>query len=388
MPDLKTKTGNIPAAGRQTRPLLRRLHRGRLEQVWIYLGKLLRMFVYQNDWKVLPMSALVAGLVTMVIKGSMFINMEGTLRGAFALACVGIWNGCFNSIQVVCRERDIVKREHRSGMHISSYLTAHAIYQAMLCLAQTVLTMYVCHMTRVRFPAEGIFTSAMIFDIGISMFLITYAADMMALFISCICHTTTAAMTIMPFILIFQLVFSGGMFTLPQWIMPLTELTVSNYGLKVIASQSDYNNLPMATGWNTLYRMRNEEVTITTTAGQLMDLLSDESDPSVAELRATPVADPVTAGMMLDQVAASPEFEQKKDDPITYRTTVGELIKMCGEKEVRDLIEKKTAEASRVDEYAQDPALILGYWLRLIAFSVVFLALSVIVMEFIDKDHR
>ena len=31
-------------------------HRGRGAQVFIYLGKLLRMFVYQSDWKVLPMA--------------------------------------------------------------------------------------------------------------------------------------------------------------------------------------------------------------------------------------------------------------------------------------------------------------------------------------------
>ncbi len=108
------------------------LHRGRGAQVWIYLGKLLRMFVYQSDWKVLPMAALIAGLVGMVIRKKMFLNMEGTIMGSFALVCVCIWNGCFNSIQVICRERDGVKREHRSGMHISSYICAHMLYQARL----------------------------------------------------------------------------------------------------------------------------------------------------------------------------------------------------------------------------------------------------------------
>ena len=112
-------------------------YRGRGAQVGIYLGKLLRMFIYQNDWKVLPMAALIAGLVGMVIRKKMFINMEGTLMGAFALVCVCIWNGCFNSIQVICRERDVIKREHRSGMHISSYIFSHMLYQALLCLAQT-----------------------------------------------------------------------------------------------------------------------------------------------------------------------------------------------------------------------------------------------------------
>ena len=35
-------------------------YRGRINQIFIYLGKLLRMFLYQNDWKVLPMAAMVA----------------------------------------------------------------------------------------------------------------------------------------------------------------------------------------------------------------------------------------------------------------------------------------------------------------------------------------
>ena len=51
----------------QTRQMTIR-HRGRGAQIWIYLGKMLRMFVYQNDWKVLPMAALIAGLVGMVIR--------------------------------------------------------------------------------------------------------------------------------------------------------------------------------------------------------------------------------------------------------------------------------------------------------------------------------
>ena len=201
----KNKTG---------RSRLRRIrHTGRLDQVFIYLGKQLRFFINQSDWKVLPMAAIIAGLVGMVIRRRFFVNMEGSLIGAFALTCVALWNGCFNSIQSVCRERPIVKREHRSGMHISAYVTAHMIYQFMLCAAQTALTMFVLRQLSVPIPrgyGSGLITPWMICDIGLTMFLISYAADMMSLFLSSISHTTTGAMTIMPFILIFQLVFSGG----------------------------------------------------------------------------------------------------------------------------------------------------------------------------------
>ena len=118
-------------------------HQGRISQLGIYLGKYLRMFVYQNDWKVIPMSAIIAGVVTVVVGSNMFVTQEGTLTGTFALACVCLWNGVFNSIQVVCRERAILKREHRAGLHVSSYLGAHMIYQFLLCLAQTGVTLFV-----------------------------------------------------------------------------------------------------------------------------------------------------------------------------------------------------------------------------------------------------
>ena len=107
----------------KTKRIRRIHHTGRLSQVGIYLGKQMRFFINESDWKVLPMAAIIAGLVAMVIRRRFFVNMEGSLIGAFALTCVAIWNGCFNSIQAVCRERAIIKREHRSGMHISSRLS-------------------------------------------------------------------------------------------------------------------------------------------------------------------------------------------------------------------------------------------------------------------------
>ena len=79
-------------------------HKGRLAQLGIYLGKFLRMFVYQNDWKVIPIGAVIAGAVTFVVGQNLFVTQEGTLMGAFALVCVCIWNGFFNSIPLVCRE--------------------------------------------------------------------------------------------------------------------------------------------------------------------------------------------------------------------------------------------------------------------------------------------
>ena len=234
-------------------------HKGRVGQTFIYLGKLLRMFVYQSDWKVLPMGAIIASVVTFVVGANLFVTQEGTLMGAFALVCVCIWNGFFNSIQVVCRERGIVKREHRSGMHISSYVMAQMIYQFMLCLAQTVITLVICNLSGVQFPQQGIISGQGMLDVGITLLLITFAADMMALMVSCVVRTTTTAMTVMPFLLIFQLVFSGGFFQLAGFAKKITVLTISRWGLDSLCAVGRYNELKMVTLWNTIFKFKDIE---------------------------------------------------------------------------------------------------------------------------------
>ena len=306
-------------------------HRGRGAQVFIYLGKLLRMFIYQNDWKVLPMSALIAALVGMVVRKRFFINMEGTLMGAFAIVCVCIWNGCFNSIQVICRERDVIKREHRSGMHVSSYIFSHMVYQALLCLAQTVITLVVTSFAQVQYPTEGLITKFFMVDFGISMFLITYASDMMSLWVSTLAHTTTSAMTIMPFVLIFQLVFSGGMLTLPAWTEPLTHFTISNPGLKVIAAQADTNGRPYATIANMISKMRDNEVGGTITVGQTLDLLQDTDNEAIASLRAKEVGAEVTLREVMDALAGSEAFSAFRQAHVIEDITAADLLRSLRE---------------------------------------------------------
>ncbi len=363
-------------------------YRGRGAQVWIYLGKLLRMFIYQNDWKVLPMAAVIAGLVGMVIRTRLFITMEGTMMGAFSLVMVCIWNGCFNSIQVICRERDVIKREHRSGMHISSYIRAHMMYQAMLCLLQTAVTIYITMMIGVQYGGKGAVTSLMVLDFAISMFLITYASDMMSLWVSSLAKSTTTAMTIMPFVLIFQLVFSGGMLTLPDWTKSITPLTISNPGLKVLVAQGDYNSRPVMTVWNTVNGMKETKVSATVTLGQMMDFMQQKENELVAEIRGKELAEGLTVGDVLDQAMASPELQAHREEGYTFNSTVGAVMEMIGVDRVKDILQNKIAESSRIAEYENTRQNVLGYWLRLFLFVIAFAALATITLEFIDKDKR
>lgn len=318
--------------GRTPKIVFKETHRGRFSQTFIYLGKLFRMFLFQNDWKVLPMSAVIAGLVAFAVGSNLYKTMEGTLMGTFALACICVWNGFFNSIQMICRERGIVKREHRAGMHISSYVAAHMIYQALLCALQVVLTITVLGLMKVNMPSKSLLTPWPLVDFGLSLFLITYCADMLALFVSAISRTTTTAMTIMPFLLIVQLLFSGGFFSLPKEATPFTNLTVTKWGLTALCSQGDYNSLPMVSIWNNALKLKNIEV--------------DGEKP-------------------LMKAFIYIEENNKRDD----------ILMM-------------SAEQNQNPDYNFDKNIVLKCWGFIIMWTAVYVLLTIFVLEFIDKDKR
>ena len=305
-------------------------YKSRLAQIPIFLGKRMRMFITEGNWKVLPLSAIIAFLVVYVIGKRMFINMEGTSYAGFAITCVCLWNGVFNSIQVVCKERSIIKREHRAGLHISSYLASHMIYQAMICAIQVLMTAIIFLTFDVHLPSGSVVTSSFLADMIITMFLITYASDMLGLMISCIVHTPMTAMTVMPFVLIVQLVFADFVIPLNAIGRKISNLTISKWGIQTICSISNYNA---------------QESTVLLTALNTMNN-----------------NDPQSLVSKVQRVLSIDEVNHK----------VGEL----------------TASQLQNAAYAFETNNVLKNWGILLAFIVVCALIGLVFLEMIDRDKR
>lgn len=305
-----------------------RSHSGRLKQINIYLGKLFRIFVFEMDWKVLPMAAAIAVLVASVLGKAMFANMERLQSGAFAMVCVCIWNGFFNSIQVVCRERAIIKREHRAGLHISAYIAAHMIYQSVICFLQVIISLSVYLIYGVRFPSQGMVTGIFVLDLGLTLWIITFAADMMALMVSCVVRNTTTAMTVMPFLLIVQLVFAGVIFKMDTGVTGIiSRMTLSRWGTNAICSVADYNGLPSQSLFGALYKFR--------------------SVPQIRDLT---------------------DYIQRSD----WRIKLDVL----------------SSQAMHNAEYSSDITNIMACWGMLLLIGAVSVLLGIIALEFVDRDRR
>lgn len=215
----------------------------RLNQIKIYTGKCFRVFLNERGWKIFISAALITLLISSVTSKDMFSTYSATRNGAFALVCACIWVGIFNSIQSICKERDIIKREHRSGLHISSYVISHMIFEMVLCAVESVIVTFItCISNHGNLPTSGVLCVTFL-ELMITFFLIIYSSDALGLMISSIVKTPNTAMTVMPFILIIQLVMSGMIFELSGFTELISKITIAKWGLNAICITANVNEM-------------------------------------------------------------------------------------------------------------------------------------------------
>ena len=214
------------------------------KQVQIYVGKCFRVFLHEHGWKLFISSAIITVLIAFVIdRDVMFVDYTETRNGVFALVCGCIWIGIFNSIQSICKERDIIKREHRSGLYVSSYVVSHMIFEMVISLGESIIvTAVFCILFNKNLPASGVFAPVFL-ELWISFFFTIYASDALGLMVSSVVKTPNTAMTVMPFVLIIQLVMSGFIFKLKDFMSKIAYITIAKWSLNGICTTLNVNEL-------------------------------------------------------------------------------------------------------------------------------------------------
>lgn len=168
----------------------------------------------------------------------------GTQTGLFMLVCVAIFVGICNSIQEICKERNILKREYMTNLRLSSYTLSKLIVQAIICAVQMIIVLLIFSLF---IKDKQVYSSGVIFnsvwtEYFITMFLLAFAADTMALVISAIVKNSSTANTFIPIILIVQIVFSGVLFDLGKQMDAFASLMISKWGIAGLAISSRLND--------------------------------------------------------------------------------------------------------------------------------------------------
>lgn len=170
-------------------------------------------------------------------------SFSGTQTGLFMLACVAIFVGICNSVQEICKERNILKREYMTNLKLSSYMVSKLAVQGMVCAVQTLVVLIIFYLSVADkvYPSKGVILPSSRIESFITMFLLTYSADAIALLISSVVKNSSTANTFIPIILIVQIVFSGVLFELGGFMDKFANLMISKWGIGALAATYHLN---------------------------------------------------------------------------------------------------------------------------------------------------
>lgn len=191
----------------------------------------------RNDRKNLFLMFLQAPVLAFALKAvtrqGLYETFWETQEMLFALICVGIWMGLFNSLQEICKERDIIVREYINQVSIGCCLGSKLAVLFVVCLIQSA-SLGMCYSALVIYPEKSVLFPPLV-EMCISLFLTTFSSTCMGLFISSIFRNQEKVMSSAPYILIPQLLFSGVLYELHGFLLKIARLIISYWGVNALS---------------------------------------------------------------------------------------------------------------------------------------------------------
>jgi ABC-type multidrug transport system ATPase subunit len=159
----------------------------------------------------------------------------------FVLATVGVWFGVINSAREICKESAILRRERLAGLRVGPYLLSKVAVLFALVVIQTAL-LYAVLAIRVRMPEEGLLLPASL-ELMTTSVLGGLAGIALGLCVSVVASTPDKATSLIPIVLVPQVLFAGLMFRLEGVAEVLSWLTASRWAMDAMGAIVRVNEL-------------------------------------------------------------------------------------------------------------------------------------------------
>lgn len=187
---------------------------------------------------------IIAFLLASVTTSDLYSSYDDTKGILFSIGCACIWLGLLNSIQEICKEKVIVKKEYMADLRISSYLCSKFMVQAMLAFIQSTILVVIFQKIAGQSSYHILIDSY--WDIQIICFLSILSAASLGLFISSFVKNANMAMSIVPLILVPQLLFSGMLFKLDGIVAFLSYFILCRWSVEGLGTSVNLNELTHA----------------------------------------------------------------------------------------------------------------------------------------------
>ena len=204
------------------------------------------MTLIKNDKQRLMMiflqPILVTVLLAIVAAEDVFDIYDSTKSILFATSCAGIWVGLFNSIQEICKERNILKREYMANLRLGAYVLSKFAVQFIVAALQAIIIVGMFSIM-VGHPEEGVIFNSSVLEMFITMLMTIFSSAAIGLIVSSLSKNSDKAMTMAPFLLIIQLLFSGILFELKGASAKIANVTVSSWSVQAFGTTANLNDM-------------------------------------------------------------------------------------------------------------------------------------------------
>jgi len=209
------------------------------------------LMVDRRNLVILLMQAPIIGVVILLAARANALQSPTGSNGRlvlFLLAIIGVWFGVLNSVREITKEAKIYRRERLANLRIAPYLGSKVAVLAGLCMIQSLVLLGILALRvdfspeftaltpegwidLVRAPPLGLWGASLI-----TMFLTTLSGVGLGLLISTVVSSSDKAMSMVPLVLIPQLVFALALMPLPAGLAPFSYITGARWGMEALAS--------------------------------------------------------------------------------------------------------------------------------------------------------
>lgn len=220
---------------------------------WRQLSVLCRRYLElmaadRRNLALLLLQAPVIGLLLVLVskRDGLVASRIEAKKIVFMLATTGVWFGVINSAREICKELSVLRRERLAGLRIGPYLGSKLLVLAGLVLVQSGLLFGVVALGTAM-PHAGVLLPAPL-EIYLTIVLSGLAGIALGLLVSAIATTPDKATSLIPIVLVPQVLFAGIMFALRGLPNAISYLVSARAAVDAMSATVDTNQLPVPMG--------------------------------------------------------------------------------------------------------------------------------------------
>jgi len=189
----------------------------------------------------LVQSPIIVFMMSLIMTDQIFEIYERAKEIMFCVSLAALYLGLGNSIQEICKERVILRKEHMANLKLSAYILSKITVFAILAIFQATLFVHTFELF-IDVPLDGVIYSWRL-EMILTMAITIFSSSTIGLVVSAFAKDESMAMTYVPLLLVPQSLFCGVLFALKGTILKISTFILCRWSLEMFGTTNGFNSM-------------------------------------------------------------------------------------------------------------------------------------------------